>query len=174
VQFCCCRGPVSNPRSPRVDPAPAHGRVCAAGQPRKIRPAVDKPATRDSTPCASLPRLVVSARDLQPVGRQGNEADLFGCSLDAGRHRRPGVKLWHGLEFAKPRRSRLHDEQRNLCGTARRNQSQRHAARQLQRNRQRESVHRRRRHAESAVLTWQSRRRKSRLTRRQRDRRTFG
>jgi hypothetical protein len=35
------------------------GESAPLANPAKIRPAVDKPATRDSTPCASLPRVVI-------------------------------------------------------------------------------------------------------------------
>jgi hypothetical protein len=77
----------------------------------------------------------------------------LGCRFDTGRHRRPSaISRWHGLEFTEPRRPRLHDEQRDLRGAARRDQSQQHTARQLQRHRQRQPVHRCRRHAHAAVL----------------------
>jgi hypothetical protein len=46
--------------------------------------------------------MVVSAHELNQWGRTGNEADYVGCSLDAGRHRRPGAIFRDRLEFAKP------------------------------------------------------------------------
>jgi hypothetical protein len=111
-------------------------------------------AARDSTALRIPSTHGCVPPQIKPWGANGNEADHFGCGLDAGCHRSPSaISRRDRLEFAQPQRLGSHHQQRHLRGAARRDQPEQHPARQLQRHRQCESVHRRRRHAESAILT---------------------
>lgn len=88
-------------------------------------------------------------------GGTGDQASHFGGRVDAGGDCSAGT-VWrdrHGVEPERPSGPGLYGAKRHLCSATPANQSEQHANRQLQHSWQRQPVHRRRRHADAALLS---------------------